>query len=65
MMYLRDHKLLLKKQQVKATSPTKKKKIQGELIQIEKELIKSHQKSREDEEEKGCNRCEEQPKVFL
>ena len=47
-MRKRSHK---KKQLAKATSPSKKKKIQDELIQIEKKLIKSHQKSKEDEEQ--------------
>ena len=42
-------------QLAKATYPSKKKKIQDELIQIEKGLIKSHQRSKENEKQKTEN----------
>ena len=53
-----------KKQLAKATSLSKKKMIQDELIKIEKEVIKPHQKSREDQEQKAVNALKNNPKYF-
>ena len=45
-------------------SLSKKKRIQGELIQIEKELIKPYQKNREDKEQKSVNSERNNPMYF-
>lgn len=67
----RDRKNLMRKrsrklkQLEKATSPKKQQTIRDELVAIEKQLIKSHQQDREEDELKAVNAIKRNSKYFF